>query len=1044
MTGEKKMFTSYVKNKDSQDSIIFGDGNQGKVKGLGKIAISNEHSISNVFLVESLGYNLLSVSQLCNMGYNCLFTNVDVSVFRRSDGSLAFKGVLDGKLYLVDFAKEEAGLDACLIAKTSMGWLWHRRLAHVGMKNLHKLLKGEHVIGLTNVQFEKDRPCAACQAGKQVGGAHHSKNVMTTSRPLELLHMDLFGPVAYLSIGGSKYGLVIVDDFSRFTWVFFLQDKSETQGTLKRFLRRAQNEFELKVKKIRSDNGSEFKNLQVEEFLEEEGIKHEFSAPYTPQQNGVVERKNRTLIDMARTMLGEFKTPECFWSEAVNTACHAINRVYLHRLLKKTSYELLTGNKPNVSYFRVFGSKCYILVKKGRNSKFAPKAVEGFLLGYDSNTKAYRVFNKSSGLVEVSSDVVFDETNGSPREQVVDLDDVDEEDVPTAAIRTMAIGDVRPQEQDEQDQPSSSTMVQPPTQDEEQEACDQGGAQDDHVMEEEAQPAPPTQVRAMIQRDHPVDQILGDISKGVTTRSRLVNFCEHYSFVSSIEPFRVEEALLDPDWVLAMQEELNNFKRNEVWTLVPRPKQNVVGTKWVFRNKQDEHGVVTRNKARLVAKGYAQVAGLDFEETFAPVARLESIRILLAYAAHHSFRLFQMDVKSAFLNGPIKEEVYVEQPPGFEDERYPDHVCKLSKALYGLKQAPRAWYECLRDFLIANAFKVGKADPTLFTKTCDGDLFVCQIYVDDIIFGSTNQKSCEEFSRVMTQKFEMSMMGELNYFLGFQVKQLKDGTFISQTKYTQDLLKRFGMKDAKPAKTPMGTDGHTDLNKGGKSVDQKAYRSMIGSLLYLCASRPDIMLSVCMCARFQSDPKECHLVAVKRILRYLVATPCFGIWYPMGSTFDLIGYSDSDYAGCKVDRKSTSGTCQFLGRSLVSWNSKKQTSVALSTAEAEYVAAGQCCAQLLWMRQTLRDFGYNLSKVPLLCDNESAIRMAENPVEHSRTKHIDIRHHFLRDHQQKGDIEVFHVSTENQLADIFTKPLDEKTFCRLRSELNVLDSRNLD
>jgi hypothetical protein len=294
------------------------------------------------------------------------------------------------------------------------------------------------------------------------------------------------------------------------------------------------------------------------------------------------------------------------------------------------------------------------------------------------------------------------------------------------------------------------------------------------------------------------------------------------------------------------------------------------------------------------------------------------------------------------------------------------------------------------------------------------------------------------------QKFEMSMMGELTYFIRFQVKQLKDDTFISQTKYTQDFLKRFGMKDAKSAKTPMGTDGHVNLNKGGKSIDQKAYRSMIGSLLYLCASRPDIMLSVCMCARYQSDPKECHLVAVKRILQYLVATPCFGIWYPKGSTFDLIGYADSDYVGCKVDMKSTSGTCQFLGRSLVSWSSKKQTSVALSTVEAEYVAAGQCCAQLLWMRQTLLDFGFNLSKFPLLCDNESAIRVADNPVEHSRTKHIDIRHHFLRDHQQKGDIDIYHISTENQLADIFTKPLDEKTFCRLRSELNVLDSRNLD
>jgi hypothetical protein len=283
-----------------------------------------------------------------------------------------------------------------------------------------------------------------------------------------------------------------------------------------------------------------------------------------------------------------------------------------------------------------------------------------------------------------------------------------------------------------------------------------------------------------------------------------------------------------------------------------------------------------------MGKGYAQVAGLDFEETFAPVARLDSIRILLAHAGHHSFKLFQMDVKSAFLNGPIKEEVYVEQPHGFEDDRYPDHVYRPSKALYGLKQAPRAWYECLRDFLISNAFKVGKADPTLFTKTCNGDLFVCQIYVDDIIFGSTNQKSCEEFSRVMMQKFEMSMMGELNYFLGFHVKQLKEGTFISQAKYTQYLLKRFAMKDAKPAKTLMGTDGHLDLNKGGKSVDQKAYRSMIGSLLYLCASRPDIMLSVCMCARFQYDPMECRLVTVKRILRYLVSTPCFRIWYPKG------------------------------------------------------------------------------------------------------------------------------------------------------------------
>jgi hypothetical protein len=316
-------------------------------------------------------------------------------------------------------------------------------------------------------------------------------------------------------------------------------------------------------------------------------------------------------------------------------------------------------------------------------------------------------------------------------------------------------------------------------------------------------------------------------------------------------------------------------------------------------------------------------------------------------------------------------------------------------------------------------------------------LFICQIYVDDIIFGSTNKSSCEEFHRIMIQKFEMSMLGELKYFLGFQIKQLQEGTFISQTNYIQDILKKFGMNNAKPIKTPMGTNGHLDLNTGGKSVDQKVYRSIIGSLLYLCASRPDIMLSVCMCARFQASLKEIHLRSVKRIMRYLVYTPKFGLWYPKGSIFDLIGYSAIDYAGCKIDKKSTSGTCQFLGRSLVSWASKKQNSVTLSIVEAEYIVVGHCCTQLLWMRQTLRDYSYKLSKVPLLCDNESAIRMADNPDEHSRTKHIDIWYHFLRDHQQRGDIAIKYVSTHNQLADIFTKPLDEKTFSKLRNELNI-------
>jgi hypothetical protein len=315
--------------------------------------------------------------------------------------------------------------------------------------------------------------------------------------------------------------------------------------------------------------------------------------------------------------------------------------------------------------------------------------------------------------------------------------------------------------------------------------------------------------------------------------------------------------------------------------------------------------------------------------------------------------------------------------------------------------------------------------------------------VDDIIFGCTNQKYSEEFGYMMQEQYQMSMMGELKFFLGLQIRQQRNGIFISQEKYLKDCLKKFGMQDCKGFTTPMPAKHHLGPDDNGKEFDQKVYRSMIGSLLYLCASRPDIMLSVCMCARFQATPKESHHKAVKHILRYLAHTPTLGLWYPKGSAFDLIGYSDSDYAGDRVDRKSTSGTCHFLGRSLVCWSLKKQNCVSLSTAEAEYIAAGSCCAQLLWMKQTLKDYGVNMKNVPLLCDNESAIKIAHNPVQHSKTKHIQIRHHFLRDHVLKGDISIEHVKTEEQLADIFTKPLDEKIFSKLRCELNILESSNV-
>ncbi|KAI3664290.1 hypothetical protein L6452_44775 [Arctium lappa] len=383
-----------------------------------------------------------------------------------------------------------------------------------------------------------------------------------------------------------------------------------------------------------------------------------------------------------------------------------------------------------------------------------------------------------------------------------------------------------------------------------------------------------------------------------------------------------------------------------------------------------------------------------------------------------------MDVKSAFLYGSIEEEVYVCQPPGFENQSYPDRVYKLKKALYGLHQAPRAWYDTLPSYLLENGFERGVIDKTLFIKRKKKDILLVQIYVDDIIFGSTRDNMCKEFEELMHQRFKMSSMGELTFFLGLQVQQKSDGIFICQSKYVQDILTKFGFSYSKPASTPMETHKQITADLEGEDMDVHHYRSMIGSLMYLTASRPDIMFPVCVCARFQVRPKQSHYQAVKRIFRYLKGQSRLGLLYPHDSSFDLLAYSDSDLGGANLDRKSTSGGCQFLGARVVSWQCKKQTTVSTSTTEAEYIAAASCCSQVLWIQNQMLDYGVTFLHTPIFIDNSSAISIVNNPVKHSKTKHIEIRYHFIRDCNEKKLIQVVKVHTDNQFADLFTKAFD--------------------
>ncbi|GKB71526.1 putative ribonuclease H-like domain-containing protein [Tanacetum coccineum] len=511
---------------------------------------------------------------------------------------------------------------------------------------------------------------------------------------------------------------------------------------------------------------------------------------------------------------------------------------------------------------------------------------------------------------------------------------------------------------------------------------------------------------------HPSTLILGDPQSVVQTRCKVTKSSRAHAFVSYIqkqrrnnhkefqhclfgcflsqnEPKKIFEALEDESWVDAMQEELLQFKITKVWILVDLPYgKKAIGTKWVYINKKDERGVVVSNKARLVAQGHRQEEGIDSDEVFAPMARIEAIRIFLAFASYMGFIVYQMDVKSAFLYDKIDKEVYVSQPPGFIDPKYPKKVYKVVKDLYGLH------YATLSTFLLKNGYRRGTIDKTLFIKNDKHDIIL------------------------------MSSMGELTFFLGLQVKQKEDGIFISQDKYVAEILKKFDFVSVKTASTPIETQKPLVKDEEASDVDVHLYRSMIGSLMYLTASRPDIMFAVCACSRFQVTPKTSHLSVVKRIFRYLKGKPKLGLWYPRVSSFDLEAYSDSDYAGANLDRKSTTGGCQFLGRRLISWQCKKQTIVATSTTEAEYVAAANCCGQVLWIQNQMLDYGFNFMNTKIYIDNESTICIVKNPVYHSKTKHIAIRHHFIRDAYEKKLIQVLKIHTDDNVADLLTKAFD--------------------
>ncbi|GKC30006.1 retrovirus-related pol polyprotein from transposon TNT 1-94 [Tanacetum coccineum] len=749
--------------EEDDEKWIKDSGCSKHMKGNRKLFSSYKaYNGGNVIFGSNLRGNIIGKGQICDNKCRVTFSEHDSEITK--NGKVIGRGIMKKGLYVMKLENKPKD-QICLATIDENSTLWHRRLGHANMRLIQSLASKELVRNLPKLKFDQHF-CDACKIGKQSHASHKAKNIVSTIRCLELLHMDLFGPSAVRSYGENCYTLVIVDDYSRYTWTRFLKDKTEAFDQFEIFSKKIQNQLGCTIVSIRTDHGRKFDNeVQFGEFCNANGITHNFSAPRTPQSNGVVERKNRTLQEMSRTMK-----------------------------------------------------------------------------------------------VEESLNVTFDETPPPSKTSPLVDDDLDEEE----AIK---VTEKKNLENDIEDETLKIDKI----------------------------------VNIKESRNHPLENVIGNLNQR-TLRSQAQNQSNFFCFISTIEPKNVNEALTDDI-------EISHARKN----------------KSIYKK-----GVVSRNKARLIAQGYNQQEGIDYDETYNPVSRLESIRILLAYTCALDFKLFQMDVKSAFLNGLINEEVYVAQPSGFIDFEKPNHVYKLKKALYGLKQAPKAWYDRLKAFLIKHEYKMGM--------------------------------------------FELSMMGELNFFLGLQIKQMKDDTKLTK-------------------------DEECEL------VYSTKYRGMIGSLLYLTASRPDIMFSVCLCVRFQEYPKTSHLEAVKRIFRCVKGTTHSGLWYPKGIGIETVN----------------------------------QTALAISTTEAKYESARKACQQALWMKQALIDYDIRLDDVLIMCDNKGAINLSKNPVQHSWTKHIEIHHHFLQDNVQKGHISIEKASSVDNIADILTKPLKNESFNCLRFGLGMME-----
>jgi hypothetical protein len=999
----------------------------------------------------------VSVGRLDEKGFTITFSGGKCTI-QGPDGDnigaiLKTKGlyrVVHDQLDQVNSADEELSLDQ-----------FHRRMGHISIGVARKLVNNGFVTG---VRLESTAPgephfCESCVYAKATRKpVPKVRDGERATKFGEEIHSDLWGPAPVETKGGKKYYITFTDDMSRLTHLYLLRAKSDTFATYKEYEAWCKTQLDAQIKVLHSDRGGEYLDKEFIQYLKKHGTQQKLTVHDTASQNGVAERRNRTIVERIRALLHASGLPKFLWGEAARHVVWLMNRTSTKAVEGMTPFEAAFGRKPNLKDVREWGEKIWVRVEGG--DKLGGRVREGRWMGIDEQSKGVRVYWPEKLTVGVERNVYYDKSIASVSHLEGEESSIVETKTDLPKDKTLPINQIPIPQRIPSTPPRIPSppprIPSPPPAPEPVEAIKRIRKPSQRVLDivegrgkHSARPSDPTVARG-VQLPPPlppvVEQPLNEVFEGEGQAEWLMtaNFAEEYAMLAqiseteAIEPQTLTEAKRRPDWLLweaAIHEELETLRKAGTWELTDAPPDaNIVGSKWVFRAKKDAAGNVIRYKARLVAQGFSQVPGVDYFDTFAPVAKLASIRAVLAIAAAEDLEMHQIDIKGAYLNGILtdREVIYMQQPPGYHAVSKSKLVCRLRKTLYGLKQSGRRWYQRLVEIMMTHLkFSRSDVDQAVFFRRDEKSVIIVLVHVDDCTVTASSMALIIDFKLRITEHVEITDLGELHWLLGIEIRRDRQRRTIhlSQRSYLESILRRYGFQDLKPVSIPMDTNIRLTTAQSPSTTADFAlmrdipYREAVGSLMYAAlGTRPDIAFAVQTISRFSSKPGPAHWEAVKRVFRYLKGT--IELWLSYGKTnMKLLGYTDAD-GSMAEDRHAISGYAFLIHGGAVSWSAKRQEIIALSTTEAEYVAITHAAKEALWLRSLIFQlFELDLEPTTLFSDNKSAIELTKDHQFHPRTKHIDIRFHFIRYIVEHGSIRLIYCPTDDMVADTLTKAL---------------------